>query len=356
MKKRDMKSVTILMFLLTVLVWIVLICVKHMIWGVELEALVDDIISNILGILPPIIIFNFAYEYLTKDHMASEMSKQITGTLMSDSEAIQVFDSDNKRNFIKTTIETMVGNNSVDMVYALVEPYLTCNYNVRRFFKYTIRVTGYKTETLFVPEKYLKIYENFKYKKLFIKETLSQKVRIAFLTKEAEVDKALRAHETYIFTENLKIEDEEMKKILSITSEKEKIDFIETDLNLSLYIDNMKCSINGVILTENGIDIEFESKHDTTKNEHSVEIAFSMPQMKNNTEFLVSISEPTYSPTVQFMYDEDVVEVRAFPFMNEGEESLIESSTHCPGEYEFCIQDKWIYPMSGIIFIINGKS
>ena len=37
----------------------------------------------------------------------------------------------------------------------------------------------------------------------------------------------------------------------------------------------------------------------------------------------------------------------------DGEDSSLESATHNIDSFEFNIQDKWIYPMSGVVFAIN---
>ena len=88
-------------------------------------------------------------------------------------------------------------------------------------------------------------------------------------------------------------------------------------------------------------------------NSHSIEISFAMPQAKGRSEVLVSIGEPTYSPIIQLSYPETLMTVKAFSFLNEAKGASIEQASHNSGNYEFCIQDKWIYPMSGVVFVID---
>ena len=83
--------------LITLVAWVVFLAVKLLILknrgeNFDFGIVLDGIIDNLLGILPPIIIFNFAYEYLTQDYISDEMSEQITRTLMSDPRAIARFD------------------------------------------------------------------------------------------------------------------------------------------------------------------------------------------------------------------------------------------------------------------------
>lgn len=351
-RKRDVKSITFLLFIITVLIWFVLVLVKYSIWGISFGNLLDDIISNILGILPPIIIFNFAYEYLIKQHTASEISEQITGTLMSNTDAINVFSNESKTNFLKTTISTIVDGDTSEMVYDLIKPYLINSYNIIKSFKYTITIRDYKTNKVFSSDKYIKIYENLKLKKLYTNdENLPKEFHVGFFLKEYKVDKLLR-NQLYIFRENLIIEQRDMDNLV-LMSEKDKLDFIDKELQLNIYIDNLKCNPVRALFTSYGIDIFFESKHSLLDKEHHIEISFNIPQKKGHSEFLVSLSEPTYSPNIQLSYPEDTKRVRAFSFLNDGEDSLVENAIHYAGGYEFCIRDKWIYPMSGVAFIID---
>ncbi len=350
-RRKDMKSITFFMFIIIILIWIILIFIKYFVWGITFGELFDDIVSNILGILPPIIIFNFAYEYFTKQHVAEEMSEQITGTLMSDIDAINVFNCENKTKFIKTTISTIVGEDTSDMVYALIEPYLSKKYNIRKSFKYTITIRDYRENKMFSPEKYMKIYENLKYKKLYTDKNLPKEFNVGFFTNAYEVDKKLR-NQMYIFRENFTIEQQIMDKLL-LLSEEEKFEFIAQELQLNVYVDDKKCVPKRVLFDSFGIDIFFESNHSLEEREHSVEISFNIPQIKGHSDFLVSLSEPTYSPMIQLSYPEDTKSVKAFSFLNDGDESLLERAIHYAGGYEFCAQDKWIYPMSGVVFTID---
>ena len=157
-RKHNMKSITVLMFVATFLLWVILLLVKSFIWGITAEELFNDFISNMLGILPPIIIFNFIYEYLTKKHVADEMADEITKTLMSNPDAIKGFDETTKKRFINTTIGTIVSDEYSDMVCNLLEPYITKQYDAKKFFKYTINLREYKNHTIFTEDKYIKVF------------------------------------------------------------------------------------------------------------------------------------------------------------------------------------------------------
>lgn len=353
-RKRSMQSITVMLFVITLLIWVVLLFLKIILWGISAEELIEDIISNILGILPPMLIFNFIYEYLTKDHIADEISEQITKTLLGNSDSIEGFNTKDKIRFVKNTIGSLVGQDSAEMVNAVVEPYITNQYNIRTFFKYTIILRDYSESELFSSDEYMKIYENFKYKKKYIGEgSLPEQLHIAFIYKNHELDLALR-NRKYIFQENLSVAEKELNALIALSDE-EKLRFVKNEMCISMYIDERVAEIKNVTIDESGIDIEYESHHDKGIDSHSIEINFAMPQLKGYGEFLVSITEPTYSPIIQLSYPESTMNVTAFSFLNDGDESSVEQATHNIGNYEFCIRDRWIYPMSGVVFMISDK-
>ena len=124
MYKKNKKRMMGILILATILVWIILLLLKIFVWELSLSDLLDDITANILGILPPLLIFNFAYEKLTQDISAIEMSEQITETLMSDPDTIALFTEEQRRGFINSTIASLVDKGACEMVQGALDPYL----------------------------------------------------------------------------------------------------------------------------------------------------------------------------------------------------------------------------------------
>lgn len=351
-RKRSMKTITVMLFLITALLWISLFLIKSIFWGIDKQAMIDDIISNILGILPPMLLIDFVYEYLTKENMADEIGEQITQTLIGSSDAIEAFKDEDKVKFVQNTVRHIVGDESAEMVNAVIDPYITHQYNIKNFFKYTIILRTYMNNPLFDDSKYFKVYEDLKYKKTYIGDCLSKdEINIAFIMKDHLLDSALR-NQKFIFQENLSINEPEIKKLMDFSQE-ERINFVKDEMQFTLFIDDVLCTIKKVSITNDGIFISFISEHDVSLNSHSIEISFAMPQAKGRSEVLVSIGEPTYSPIIQLSYPETLMTVKAFSFLNEAKGASIEQASHNSGNYEFCIQDKWIYPMSGVVFVID---
>lgn len=312
-RMKNVRSLTILFFIITAVVWFALLMLKIILFDFSADDLLNDIISNILGILPPILIFNFAFEYFAQKYESDEISEKIADTIMGKSDIMSRFTDEQKIDFIKSTIGTMVDPEAAEMTGAVIYPYITNSYNIRTYFKYSIILRDYENNPDFPKEKYMKVYENFKFTKKYINDdNLPQDFHVGFITENHELDTALR-NQNYIFQENLSIEKSEMDKMLTLTPE-ERLKIVLEEMQLSVYIDDLKAKITEVVFSPAGIDVSFHSEHITKtlkkfapgtvgkyehKTEHSVEISFAMAQAKGHSEFLVSINEPTFAPIIQ---------------------------------------------------------
>ena len=164
--KKNKKRMMGILIIGTILVWIILLLLKVFVWGLSFNDLLDDITANILGILPPLLIFNFAYEKLTQDISAIEMSKQITETLMSDPETIALFTKEQRQGFINSTISSLVDKRACAMVQGALDPYLTAEatYNIRSYFDYNIQLLhDIPKNDIFIPEDYFYLAETLQY-------------------------------------------------------------------------------------------------------------------------------------------------------------------------------------------------
>ncbi len=367
-RMKNVRSLTILFFIITAIIWVALLLVKMVFFEFDPNALFDDIVSNILGILPPIIIFNFVFEYFAQKYESDEISEKIADTIMGKSGIMSCFKDEQKIDFIKSTISTMVDPEAAEMTSAVIYPYITNSYNTRTYFKYSIILRDYENSPFFDKKRYMKVYEDFKFTKKYINnENLPQDFHVGFITSNHELDSALR-NQDYIFQENLSIDDKEIQMFLA-TDPGEWKKLVMEEMQLTVYIDDVKAEITDVSFTPAGIDIALHSNHAAklpkrsaqvaaektgSKAEHTVEISFAMAQVKGHSEFMVSINEPTFAPIIQLSYPETTMNVKAFSFLNDGDESSVEKATHNVGTYEFCIQNKWIYPVGGVVFVIDN--
>lgn len=120
----------------TVAVWVLLLIIKLAVaarsglpFSEAFRTIGDGIFDNILGILPPILLFDFGLEYIQQDKVYEEMTEQITGTIMSRPEVINSFDFDAKKRFVDATVLSMVDMDKDECAMALgaIEPYLMIN-------------------------------------------------------------------------------------------------------------------------------------------------------------------------------------------------------------------------------------
>ena len=350
--KQDMKIKTFLLFAITLLIWALLFFVKLHFWGADGKNVIDDIVSNMIGIIPPLLIFDFGLEYITRDNIAGDISEKITQTLMGESEAISAFKDEDKIRFVKNTVKHLVGEESYGMVYAVMEPYITGKYNSRSMFRYKITLRSSAKSELFADVDYFRINESLKYRKNYSGGSfLPSKFSVAYIMSDSALDDALR-NRTYIFQEKLVINPPELQELLDMTQEQQR-EFIEKELHLSIYIDGKHAALEDIVFGENLITVNFSSEHDVSLKEHDVDISFSMPQKRGVNDFMVSISEPTYAPDIELSYPDNEMEVKAFSFLNDCEDSSLEKATHNVDSFEFNLQNRWIYPMSGVVFAIN---
>ena len=80
---------------------------------------------------------------------------------------------------------------------------------------------------------------------------------------------------------------------------------------------------------------------------------FEIPFDFNNNFLYISISEPTFSPTIIVRYQEDSFIADLLPFFDETM-NLKESASFI-GEFEMKAEGRWIMPMSGAIVSIQEK-
>jgi hypothetical protein len=367
--KNSKKRVMYVLIGVTVLIWILLLIIKIFVWGLSFSDLLNDITANILGILPPLLIFNFAYEKLTQDLSAIEMSEQITETLMSNPQTIALFTEQQRKGFINSTIASIVDKRACEMVQGLLAPYLLPHptYNIRSAFDYNIQLLfDIPSNKIFNKEDYFYIGETLQYTIHYLNDEtftgLPNDFYAGFFYDNEHLDHVLRNGKVkeecdtnkfpYIFRESLKIKKEDLDKICSLPDQ-ELLEFFSTFIKLKIKIDNIPAEIINIKADHTGIKILFHSKHEFNKDSHSVRVVFHMAQLWDS-EFQVALSDPTYSPKVQLSYQPDRMSVEMYSFFSDSIESSVGNALEKDnGMYSVVVEDKWIYPMSGMVFSIK---
>lgn len=354
--RRGRKYVTIMLAFISLAVWLVIILIKYLVLksrGIDFDfnGLLDGILDNILGILPPIIIFNFAYEYFTQDYVSEEMSEQITQTLMSDPRAIARFEKKAKMKFVHTTLLSMLREEQGQMVYDMIQPYIASEMNIRKYFKYKLIISDFSEGSIFPNQLYFRLQEKLAYRKLYLSsEQLPSQFNIGFFMEDVELDQALKQQQ-FLFREDLKINQAELDMLIAMTPDQKKC-FITEFMKLKVFIDNKEAILQNTVIDQKGILLTMVYT-EQIKKEIMVEVGFQMPMLRTNGKIFASISEPTYSPNIELSYPDDKIKVVMIPFLNGSTSS--QDAMHYDGMCEVVVQDEWILPMSGVAFLINCK-
>lgn len=349
--RKSMKYVTFMLAMIAVLLWLLCLAIEYILGSrsgsFDFLAILKTVADNLIGILPPLIIFNFAYEYFTKIYVSEEISENIAETMMSNTDVIDRFNNEAKKDFVAATLNSMLKKEKGEVVYNIVQPYIDFEFNIRRNFKYFISVDEQKSRSpFFAGADYYSVTERLAYTKVFSNDNPFNNVfRLGFFVEEAELDEKLKT-DNYLFRENLQIKPQDLAKLSGLADE-EKLTFIRNQLALKVLINKTEASITEASIGEDGIDLVYETEH-LNLTEVLVEIYFVMPQLKSKNKFLVSIPEPTCNVDISFCYPREYLNVTVIPFLN-GEYNS-KDAIQVDGIRNIELND-WVIPMSGAVFI-----
>lgn len=373
--KKDYKKKKNLVYLcigvLIAVIWLVLLVIKIVtavndggslkeVWNTILNGIFD----NILGILPPIIFFDLLLEYFQQDKIFDEMTEQITGTIMSKPEVIQSFDKEAQKRFLNATVLALVDQDEDEGEVAIgaIEPYISDRFDIRKDFTYYLEIRDCDNIEGFDSNKYMLMCENLSYELFYVvSEPIGNSVRIGFFVENSTLDKVLREERVnYIMREGLDIDPEDFLIVQEKSKNKEDLQhYIDKLLAPQLYIDDEMWLIEDVFVYNNRIDIEFcapdKRKRDIKVKSNKISLYFHMPQLKQLTSFLASISQPTYSPIIRLSYPEEEYEVKNFLFFNKTFGPSAEKAEQGIGCRNIQIKDKWVHPMSGVVFFVKHR-
>ena len=226
-------------------------------------------------------------------------------------------------------------------------------YNIRTKFRYEIEIDdGFRFRGIDIDEeKYYELSETFSYSKKFLKGAPDKVFWLSFVTNLDELDSALR-DENFFFSENLLMDREDVK-LLSALSDEEKEEFYLSTMRAKINVNGSVLSPMKVLIDESGVFAKYEMTDEllASSDTFDVKIRFRIPQRDGDGYFFASISEPTYSPFIRFSYPEDLYELTMIPFLNR---SVTAKDTKIfDGVRELSVENEWVLPVSGAIFLIK---
>ncbi len=368
--KREKTRNYIILYVVTLLIWVALLSFSFVKGYFSGKEFIVNVVNNIIGILPPILIFDFFNERLSREAATAEMSDKITETLMSRPETLNSFTLSQRKNFIKSTIESIAEDaDNADMINGSLNNYLykDNDYRIRTAFDYSFELDNslplIYNEIFENAEDYFyvqeKLYYTVKYLSPKANNMKSNIVKIGFLFDNKSLDKALREKKNTelfdqcIFREILDIKPEDLERLKSVTSDKEM--FMRL-FKVDIQVDRFRGVLEDVIVCNEGMVCFFNVDYDCNVNVHAIRIIFHMPKRWGSI-LEVALVDPVKAPRISLSYPDDTMVVDMFSFLSKGEESSLEvAHEHLNGIYDIAINSEWIYPISGIIFSINKSS
>lgn len=375
-----------LLFGAIILIEGILIVISVALKWFSVSGFIINIINNIVGILPPMLLFDYFYEKISSESSSIEMSKKITATMMGQPETLKLFNIEDRKKFLKSTVNSVISDADLtDMILDNVNRYVidpsTLEVRIRKEFSYNFELDEDLPEdynvifgdTLLATKDYYLVQEilNYTAKQFSSKIDIDKcEVCIGFAFCNDSLDDALRDKATmiqdeneekkafFVFRESLDLSYEHRQRLIeylnSDKSEKTKEQKFAEISRLYLKINNRSAELKKVIVKESGIICTFRLDEVLNTDDYSVRVIFSMPK-KWGTVIEIALVDPTFSPKITLSYPRDKMNIDMYSFLNKSDNSSnCEAHEHLNGVYDISLKE-WVYPISGIIFTVNRK-
>lgn len=369
---------TVICFLVAAIVIIIGYTILSIFRDYKILDFIDSVVGNLIGVFGGFCIFDILYNKLTQEEQTRETSQQITRTLMGEPEILDAFEDEDKKNFLKSTIISLVKDeDAVDMLVTNLEKYFddVSGARIRKMFDYVINLDPVLTQEYIdagfpgaQEGKYYLIDEEFKFTVKYLAQIDSiysdEYVKIGFAYDKRSLDAGLLEtgrdadFAECIFNEDLVVEPEAIEFINSIPADKVN-DTINSLFMPILRIDNSEDDEDKKVLEverkTNGLIFKFKLDYDRSDgvNEHSVSIYFKMPRVWNSL-FEVTLVDPTKEPHIKLKYKSGM-EVGMYSYLNKESQANSGACIRRAGLYDIAIKNEWIYPKSGVVFSIKKK-
>ncbi len=351
--QRLLSRSTILLLFGCIIVLLIVSIIKYAVFQVELRDILNDVVSEIPGTLISIIVFNIAYEYLTRKEAEEELSENLAEVILGDSKVIQSFSKEQKLRYLHALMGSLTGSDKRDILFEMIQPELEDQaLNYRKNFLYHIRIENpdpemrhwFKNDM----EDYVQIWEFLRYERHCSDGFPSGEVCLGFFIDEKGLAEGF-ADRNYVFRETLIIEPK-LLDIIKNLDEAKRIEFMEICMDLTFSLDGRERKIRGVEAAPNGLLVRYDAAD--IRDDYEVIVTFKMPQLKNQY-IIVVISEFTYSPQIWFEYQQKDIRVQAYEFLDKEPRQIGDEATR-DGHIKLN-PDGWVYPVRGAVFEIFSK-
>ena len=222
--------------------------------------------------------------------------------------------------------------------------------NIRTAYRYDIEITErFSFGDIEIDEdKYYALGESFSYTKKFLTGKPDNAFWLSFTTNLDGLDEDLR-DESFFFSENLIIDREDIELLASLDDDAKR-EFYVSRMRVRLNVNGNGLDPLEIRIDESGIFAKYEMASPES-DVIDVKLRFKIPQKNADGYFFASIVEPTYAPKIRFNYPDDEFDVMMIPFLNR---SVSAKETKIfDGQRELVIENEWVLPVSGAIFLIN---
>lgn len=354
--KRTYANIAGLFFIVLLLLFIIVVLINIMIGTITWESFSIDFINSLIGVMIPLLLFNFFFDRLTKIQNNHELSENIVQSVLLEKKVLNAFSVDQKKTFIKSITESIVGENEGKMLYTttLMSPYLDNKYNFRRNFRYNISYTDQNDVRLafdqgeinFDKDTYYIVHEELNFIRSMNHYNLKEKKVSAGFSYGMQELEPLFKGEGVFFRENFLVLDDHIRFLQNL-NDQDMDRFVREVLQFKFELDDhdleyvVTNSRDGFYLKFD-IDERIEIK---PGKEYKFKYTFQMPQLKTENKFIAIVSEPTENVDIFFNHTANDVKITAIPFFDESE-----AINYLPNNIIKVELNKWVLPRAGVVF------
>lgn len=253
------------------------------------------------------------------------------------------------------------------MISGFLNPYLTGRYNTRRNQFYQIHVlpslTGRAAPGIqFSAEKYVSVEEHLQYTKHYAQRIVSAEEN--HFPQNFYIYFCLRPEDTHemhndplcMFRENLLLTETDAGA-LSRLPDNDKRKFVEDYMDLRLTVGEPNCGADRlrplkVQIDNSGIRIDYSLENPVTATDMLFCLCFTMPCLREHSQFIIQFGEPVFGVNIAFTYP-DGSRMRPSLLMTGSRVIHPGDAVQSQSSWTMQLPGQWIYPMSGIVFLLE---